>query len=205
MNNISEGTKFTALCSHYSDTFTNIKESIKLRDKLTVLIFLVLAFLALYTFWPVDAITAFSGMSEQKLGFAIGVNVGFLGNIVWFALLIVVVRHTQVVVYIERQYKYIHKIEEELHRYFDNSIAFTREGKSYLKDYPKFSDWIWILYMIIFPLVLGIVVLVKIISEWVFSFHSITAFLFLNTVLASSILISIILYMSFMHRQKNSR
>ena len=202
MDSLSDDTKFTALCSHYSDTFVNIKESIKLRDKLTALILLVLAFLALYTFWPTDAITAFSGMSEQKLGFAISVDVGFLGSIVWFALLIAVVRYAQVVVYIERQYKYIHKIEEELHKHFDNSVAFTREGKSYLKDYPKFSDWIWILYTIIFPLVLGVVVLVKIITEWAVSVHAIAAPLLLNTAVAVLILISIILYMFFIHRQK---
>jgi len=161
-----------------------------------------LAFLALYTFWPTDAITAFSGMSEQKLGLAISVDVGFLGSIVWFALLIAVVRYTQVVVYIERQYKYIHKIEEELHKHFDNSIAFTREGKSYLKDYPKFSDWIWTLYTIIFPFVLGVIVLVKIITEWAVSFHAITVPLLLNTTVAVLVLISIILYMFFIHRQK---
>jgi len=202
MESISDDIKFTVLCSHYSDTFANIKESIKLRDKLTALILLVLAFLALYTFWPTDAITAFSGMSEQKLGLAISVDVGFLGSIVWFALLIAVVRYTQVVVYIERQYKYIHKIEEELHKHFDNSIAFTREGKSYLKDYPKFSDWIWTLYTIIFPFVLGVIVLVKIITEWAVSFHAITVPLLLNTTVAVLILISIILYMFFIHRQK---
>jgi len=202
MESISDDIKFTVLCSHYSDTFANIKESIKLRDKLTALILLVLAFLALYTFWPTDAITAFSGMSKQKLGLAISVNVGFLGSIVWFALLIAVVRYTQVVVYIERQYKYIHKIEEELHKHFDNSIAFTREGKSYLKDYPKFSDWIWTLYTIIFPFVLGVIVLVKIITEWAVSFHAITVPLLLNTTVAVLVLISIILYMFFIHRQK---
>ncbi|PIP62674.1 hypothetical protein COW98_02775 [Candidatus Roizmanbacteria bacterium CG22_combo_CG10-13_8_21_14_all_35_9] len=202
MESISDDIKFTVLCSHYSDTFANIKESIKLRDKLTALILLVLAFLALYTFWPTDAITAFSGMSEQKLGLAISIDVGFLGSIVWFALLIAVVRYTQVVVYIERQYKYIHKIEEELHKHFDNSIAFTREGKSYLKDYPKFSDWIWTLYTIIFPFVLGVIVLVKIITEWAVSFHAITVPLLLNTTVAVLVLISIILYMFFIHRQK---
>ena len=202
MNSTSDDTRFTALCSHYSDTFANIKESIKLRDKLTALILLVLAFLVLYAFWPTNAITVFSGMSKQKLGFAINIDVGFLGSIIWFALLIVVVRYMQVVVYIERQYKYIHKIEEELHKHFDNSVAFTREGKSYLKDYPKFSDWIWVLYTIIFPLVLGIVVLIKIISEWVAYFHFITVSLLLNTAISILILISIILYMFFIHRQK---
>lgn len=203
MNGISSDTRFTALHAHYNDTFANIKESIRLRDRLTALILLVLAFLALYTFWPADAVTAFSEISSQKLGFAASVDVGFLGSIIWFALLVTIVRYTQVVVYIERQYKYIHKIEEELHEYFGNGTAFTREGKSYLKAYPKFSDWIWLLYTVIFPSTLGIIVLIKIISEWATSFHNVSPPLLLNTAVASAILISIILYMFFIHRQNN--
>lgn len=202
MNNASNDTKFTTLYSHYSNTFANIKESIKLRDKLTASILLVLIFLILCTFWPTDAITAFSGMSEQKLGFAVNIDVGFLGSIIWLALLIVIVRYTQVVVYIERQYKYIHKIEEELHKHFDNNIVFTRESKSYLKDYPKFSNWVWILYMVIFPLIVGIIVLVKITSEWLIFSHANILLLFLNTAIAVFILVSIVLYMLFMHYQK---
>ena len=201
MENVSDDTKFTALFSHYSDTFENIKKSIGLRDKLMALILLVLLSLAFYTFWPTDALIAFSEMSEQKIGFTISVDAGFLGSIIWFALLIVIVRYTQAVVYIERQYKYIHKIEEELHKHFDNGVVFTREGKSYLKDYPKFSDWIWTLYTIIFPLVLGIVVLVKIVSEWII--YSIGISLLLNTAISILILITIVLYMFFMHRQNN--
>lgn len=203
MNDVSSDTRFTALYAHYNDTFANIKESIRLRDKLTALILLVLVFLALYTFWPSDAITAFSEISTQRLGFSVDVDVGFLGSIIWFALLGIVVRYTQVVVYIERQYKYIHKVEEELHEHFENGVAFTREGKSYLKDYPKFSDWIWILYTVIFPFTLGIIVLVKIISEWAIFFRAISVFLLLNTAIAFAILISIILYMLFIHRQNS--
>lgn len=199
---VSSDTKFTALHEHYNSTFANIKESIRLRDKLTALILAVLAFMALYTFWPVDAITAFSQMTAQKLGFSISVDEGLLGSILWFALLIAIVRYTQVVVYIERQYVYIHRLEKELHNHYGDGIIFTREGESYLKKYPKFSDWIWILYMVIFPLLLVVVVLTKIINEWVNLLSAVSVPLILNTVIAFCILISLTLYMLFMHRQK---
>ncbi|HDH31562.1 MAG TPA: hypothetical protein ENH26_02190 [Candidatus Wolfebacteria bacterium] len=202
MTDVSTDTKFIALHKHYNDTFANIKESISLRDKLTALILLVLAFVALYTFWPADAITTFSQISAQKLGLSVSVNGSFLGSIIWFALLVTIVRYTQVVVYIERQYTYIHRLEKELHSKFDDGITFTREGKSYLKKYPKFSDWIWILYMVIFPSLLAVVVLVKIISEWMNSFSAVSVFLILNTIIALCILVSIVLYTLFMHYQK---
>lgn len=167
-----------------------------------VLIFLVLALLVLYTFWPTDAIAVFSQIITQKLGTTVNINAGFLGSIIWFALLVTVVRYTQVVVYIERQYSYIHRVEKELNKHYDNEIVFTREGKSYLKKYPKFSDWVWVLYMIIFPAVLAVIILAKIISEWTVILPTLSVSIVLNTVIAICILISIVLYMLFMHKQK---
>lgn len=202
MTKVSTDVKFAALHEHYNDTFANIKESISLRDKLTALILLVLAFATLYTFWPADAITAFSQISAQKLGLSVNIDGSFLGSIIWLALLVVIVRYTQVVVYIERQYTYIHRLEKELHSIFGDGITFTREGRSYLKKYPKFSDWIWILYIVIFPSLLAVVVLVKIISEWTNSFPAVSIPLVLNTVIAFCILFSIVLYTLFIHRQK---
>ncbi len=202
MIKVSTDVKFRVLYEHYKDTFFSIKESIKFRDKLMVLIFLVLALLVLYTFWPTDAIAVFSQIITQKLGTTVNINAGFLGSIIWFALLVTVVRYTQVVVYIERQYSYIHRVEKELNKHYDNEIVFTREGKSYLKKYPKFSDWVWVLYMIIFPAVLAVIILAKIISEWTVILPTLSVSIVLNTVIAICILISIVLYMLFMHKQK---
>ncbi|MEI8174935.1 MAG: hypothetical protein WCG28_03225 [bacterium] len=202
MTGVSSDIKFQALHEHYKDTFLNIKESIKLRDKLVILVLLVLALVVLYTFWPADAITAFSQITAQKIGIAISVDGSFLGSIIWFALLAAIVRYTQVVIYIERQYAYIHHIEEELQKNYDCKIIFTREGKSYLNKYPLFSDWICLLYTTIFPLVLISVVLSKITSEWIDSAYNFSFPLLLNSALAISILVSIILYMLFMRKQK---
>ena len=202
MTGISSDIKFQALHEHYKDTFLNIKESIKLRDKLVALVLFVLALVVLYTFWPADAITAFSQITAQKIGIAISVDGSFLGTIIWFALLATVVRYTQVVVYIDRQYAYIHHLEEELCKNYDSEVVFTREGKSYLNKYPIFSDWICLLYTTIFPLVLIAVVLSKIINEWISSACVFSLPLLLNTTLAICVLVSVALYMRFMHKQK---
>jgi len=202
MTGISSDIKFQTLYEHYKDTFLNIKESIKLRDKLVALVLFVLALMVLYTFWPADAITAFSQITAQKIGIAINVDGSFLGSIIWFALLATIVRYTQVVIYIERQYAYIHHIEEELQKNYDSGIIFTREGKSYLNKYPLFSDWVCLLYTTIFPLILISVVLAKITNEWVDSAYRFSFPLLLNSALAISILISVVLYMLFMRKQK---
>lgn len=201
MSRISDDKKFEALHEHYNDTFANIKESIKLRDKLMLLILLVLALVVLYTFWPTDAVASFSQITAQKLGVTVSLDATFIGSVIWFALLIVVVRYTQTVVYIERQYAYIHRLEEKLHSYYEDGITFTREGKSYLEKYPKYSNWICTLYTQIFPIVLALMVSARIVMEWAHAAQANLFALILNSVVAFCILISLGLYMGFMHRQ----
>ncbi len=202
MIEVSDDIKFQALHEHYRDTFSNIKGSIVLRDKLTLLVFLVLGILVLYTFWPADTLTTFSQITMREFGIAVPIGAEFLGSIIWLALLFTIIRYAQTVVYIERQYVYIHRIEKELSEHYDKGISFTREGESYLKKYPKFSNWVWALYMIVFPFVLAIIVLAKIVSELVISFPRFSLLAVLNTAIATCVLISIILYVLFMHRQK---
>ncbi len=71
----------------------------------------------------------------------------------------------QTVVFIERQYKYIHQTEEHLNNLLGEEIV-AREGKYYLSKYPLFSDWAWTSYTIIFPSLLIMISLYKILEEW---------------------------------------
>ncbi len=198
---ISDETKFKALYEHYNDTFSNIKESIRLRDKLTAFILILLALIALYTFWPASALEAFTQITTQKLGFSTVVNIEYLGSIIWGVLMIVIIRYTQTVVYIERQYAYIHRIEQKLHDHYTDNVSFTREGKSYLEKYPTFSNWIYILYTIILPVLLLAIILTKIVSEWTSASWKPAFPVLLNTAFALCITVSIILYMIFVHKQ----
>lgn len=199
---MSSEIKFQVLHEHYLDTFQIIKDSIKLRDRLIALVILILAILVFYSFWPSNSITALSHVIEGKLGVLININPNFLGSIIWFSLLAVVIRYTQIVVYIERQYAYIHNIEEELSKNYNNKIVFTREGKNYLNKYPLYSDWICFLYTVIFPVILLSIVLLKIVNEWISWGCSFSFLLFLNTVTVLSIMITVVLYMIFMYKQK---
>jgi len=123
----------------------------------------------------------------------------FIGSLIWFGLLGLVVRYFQTVVHIERQYEYIHKLEENISSNYDNK-AFTREGKTYQKAYPLFSEWTWILYTFIFPLLLLIVIFTKVISE--FHMGNKSPVLFINVVFFLCILISTLFYLLYQFRRK---
>ena len=203
MNNVSEEIKFQELHEHYKDTFSIIREEIERRNKLMRLIFIVILFCILYTFWPSEFVESISHIFSQKLSTDFSPLNNVISTILWFVLMVVMVRYMQTVVYIERQYKYIHLIEEEIHKCYDiDSFVFTREGKDYSKKYPMFSKLINISYKVILPIFLIITIFLIMIAEWISHIPiELSCFLlYLNTAIAIFILTLIILYIIFLHR-----
>src|SRR3990167_3273163 len=136
----------------------------------------------------------------SKFGLQTPINISFLGNVLWFGMLALTVKYFQTVIYIEKQYAYLEKIETALNSKFGGDI-FTREGKSYLKNYPIFSCWSHVLYTIILPVILFAVLLSKIINE-MYKFGAFSWFLVFNVFIFICIAISIILYLISFHLKK---
>jgi hypothetical protein len=137
-----------------------------------------------------------------KFGLTLQLNFLLVGNIVWFLLLMFTLRYFQVAVFVERQHCYIHKVEEKLNKELLDEVI-TREGKSYLSDYPHFSNWLWVLYTIIFPVLLLIVTGAKMISEFKNAYFNGWSFGFFMDVTAFCLLtVSIILYLLMLHHKK---
>lgn len=204
MPGVSDNIKFQVLHAHYDDTFANIKESIRLRDKLTLLTLLVLGLVVLCTIWPTSALDAMSQAVSHKYGVVFDLNVSLVTTFLWFALLGVIVRYTQVVIYIERQYAYIHKVEGVLAKYYDDMVSFTREGKSYLEQYPTYSNWTCFLYTNVFPLIVAVIILMKIGYEWMHLYDVSIFAIVLDTLVALSIIVTLVLYKLFMHKQEEA-
>ena len=115
---------------------------------------------------PSESDAVISKLISKKVGEGVVINTSFIRGMVWFVLLSLVIRYCQTVVLIERQYAYLHRLEEELADFCSTVVAFTREGKSYLKNYPKLSDWAHALYIWVFPALLLIFVTAKIWIEF---------------------------------------
>jgi len=188
------------LHDHYKDTFFYIQEYIKLRDRLFLFILIMVTLMFFQVYSPSESGEAVSQFITKKLELKSPIDITFIGSIIWFGLLSLVVRYFQTVVHIERQYKYIHQIEEQLSVEYANK-AFTREGKSYLNDYPLFSRWAWILYTIVFPALLIVLVIVKIVGE-ICQTGSSSLFLSVNVAIALFIVLSILFYLLLVHFKK---
>ena len=186
---------------HYKDTCEIISEAIKRRDRLMLFVLLTLGFFAFQTIFPTVSNTVVNDFLNFKFGLSLKLNLAVVGNIVWFLLLIFTLRYFQVAVFVERQYAYIHQLEEKLNKIMGQELI-TREGKSYYHKYPIFSDWMWLLYTLIFPILLLIIAIAKIVVELknvVMTGWSLG--LVLNTLACTLLVISIILYLIVIHKK----
>lgn len=133
-----------------------------------MLFYALLVILALFSLQVVstDMVnSAISSWTTKQLGINIDKNSNLFGTLLWFLLFGFTSKYYQTVLYIERQYGYIHHLEEVISSKYAGTRAFTREGKNYLEEYPVFLDWIWILYTITFPLIVLLCITVRIYGE----------------------------------------
>jgi hypothetical protein len=160
-----EKIKFNNLCSHYKDSFDMHTLTIRRRD---TLFYSLLIILAIFTLQLSSAETVANILNEYSFkisGVKIGNNINFISTLMWLLLLGFSTRYFQIVLEIERQYDYLHSLEEELNKYYSGSVIFTREGKSYLNKYPLFSNWAGLLYTLFFPAMIITIIIVKIDNE----------------------------------------
>ncbi|WP_193648477.1 hypothetical protein [Bacillus cereus] len=197
-NQVNSDVKLETLYDHYKDTFVYLREYLKFRDKLFVYVLLVLTAMFLLIAIPKDTVDAISQIIKEKLKLKLSINSNFIDSMLWFVLLTLVVRYYQTSTLIERQYKYIHKVEENLCSIIGDEL-FYREGKAYLNNYPAFSTWTWFLYTIFFPILLMIVTVYKLIIEYISS--KIDLHIILDATICLMILISTILYLYLLHSE----
>ncbi|MBN1460590.1 MAG: hypothetical protein JXA57_13735, partial [Armatimonadetes bacterium] len=140
---------------------------------------------------PAQSAGVFSDLMTRKLELDSGIDISYLSSVLWFVFVVLTLRYYQAVVHIERQYHYIHALEEQLGAEYVPP-AFTREGKAYLRGYPLFSRWSWLMYTVVFPcLVVGMAV-VKIVNEMLQPGAG-ALLLTANSVMAAAVVVSSVL------------
>ncbi len=198
----TDDTKLNILHDHYKDTFNQIRNYIVSRDRLLILILLVSAIMLFQIFSPKESGLMIAQFVSKKIGLDSPFDPSFLGSIIWFSMLGLIIKYFQVVGLIEKQFDYIHLIEENIAKsYGNNHKLFTREGLHYLDDYPLFSDWTSFLYTKVFPIILSITIILKIYHEIIAGNYSVI--FFVNLIIFICIFTSIILYLRMLHFKKN--
>jgi hypothetical protein len=195
-----DATHLEILSEHYAHTFDFLQSHLKKRDRLFIGVLFLMFLLLFQIYTPDETSGIITQVISTKLDLKEPLNFLYVQSIIWFVLLSVIIKYFQSVVFIERQYSYIHALEKKLSVEYGDS-SFTREGDSYLKDYPVFLNWASFLYTILFPSILLVVLTSKIIIECKqYGFSEIS--ICFNTMIYIFISISIALYLYVIHFKK---
>jgi hypothetical protein len=129
-------------------------------------------------------------------------NLTYLRGVLWFTLLGLTLRYCQASLNVEREYKYVNRIEKLLGRHVHPE--FGREGAHYAATTQPFRSWTHAIYAYASPLLLVTLVVARTIAEipaWRQSGWPPSAYF--ETLVAAAIVISIVLYMAS-HRMINA-
>ena len=185
------------LYDHYKETFNLSKEAQKRRNKSFVILCIL------------EAIS-FLLLIRKEMAFELilkGINKGIetplqlsntiIQTLLWLLIAYVMIRYIQDMLYIERQYIYLGKLEKEISNLTTVGI-FSREGESYQENYPMVFNFIDLFYKMLMPILFAFINIVRIYEEWIFSQESITA-LICDTILCVSIIIIVWFYFFEIH------
>lgn len=191
---IDDNTKLEVLHDHYKESFLHIRVREKQRDRLFMFVIALIGVL----FLEIQYSDIFSTiLGNVKLEF-IELNISIMPisiflSVTWTYLFAIVLKYCQSSILIERQYEYLHHIEDKISQLFGDQSVYCREGRAYLNKYPLFSYLVWIFYIRLFPIIVILSVGLIIYLEG----HKIEAPLYhliYDSILIIGIIMSFILY-----------
>lgn len=142
------------LHDHYKETFARLRDVESLRDRLFLYVIGLFTLLSVEIGYP-----AAIGGTLGKLNIVGGeINLQALPlpailNATWVLTLTIGLRYCQMTVLVNRQYPYLHKLEEVISPELGGGDIYQREGKVYLREYPLLLDVAWVAYGILFPVI----------------------------------------------------
>ena len=137
------------LYDHYKDTIEETKKQESRRNKLFIIILIHIFVLFLVSYKPESLCNVISDLLMEKWKMGLYFSINIIQIAIMISMLYCVIRYYQINIQINRIYPYIHTIENELSKQISKN--FTREGKNYLKEYPKTQNIVYFCYKYIFP------------------------------------------------------
>ena len=161
----SDDTRFEALYDHYKDTFTHIRERERRRDRLFLWLVGLLGALFLFADYPQSVVELLGIVTKSDVP-KVGLPGFVVTNALWTFVFVAALRYLQAGINVDRQYIYLHRLEDKLAGDAGDEELFRREGRTYGHAYPAFSWWTWTVYAFIFPVLFFLTTTVLIVGEW---------------------------------------
>lgn len=118
---LDDNIKYTTLYDHYKETIAFIKNDLIKRNKLTLIIFILLIIYFFIELKPNDSILAANTFVKNKFSLTIILNYDVLNIGILFLIFLALINYFSLSIYIERQYCYIHDVEENLNIFMEKT------------------------------------------------------------------------------------
>ncbi len=152
---IDDNIKLEVLHDHYKESFSHIREREKQRDRLFLFLIALIGVLFLEIQYADIFSTILGNVKFEFIELHISVMpISVFLSVTWTYLFVIVLKYCQSTIIIERQYEYLHHIEDKISQLFGDQSVYCREGKAYLDKYPLFSNIVWIFYILLFPIII---------------------------------------------------
>lgn len=149
---------------HYKETLTLCKEAQQKRNKNFIYLCILEAFSFLLLIRPETVFEFFINSINSELNVSLSFSNAVLQTLLWVITTFILIQYCQNVLYVERQYLYINKLEKEISSCMDGS-PFSRESDSYLGKYPLVLNFIDLFYKMLMPVMCFIINLIHISKE----------------------------------------
>ena len=175
------------LYDHYKETFNLSKEAQSRRNKSFLVLCILEAFSFLVLIRPEKAFELILDGINAELDMTLQVSNTIVQTMLWLLITYVMIRYIQDMLYVERQYIYLDKLEKEISSIMQINI-FEREGGHYQQNYSMISNIIDLFYKMFMPVFFVIINIVRIHKEWVLA-DKVTTALICDTVLCVAMFI----------------
>ncbi|MDR1884006.1 MAG: hypothetical protein LBR26_14675 [Prevotella sp.] len=189
--------KTELLYDHYKETYALHSDMVKKRDAFFVMLCIGITLLFCFLLSPSEVFTSISEMAKDYFSLKLPFQFTIIQSFVWVIILHLFMRYMQTNIYIERQYKYIEKLEMGISQSFQ--VTFSRESANYENEYPLVLNAIHIIYVWVFPILSIIIIALKIYFEKIQNIN-IIPFIF-DSIIAIIIILLNIFYLSFLHKK----
>lgn len=145
---------------------------------------------------PTHSVTVANSLIKDKIGVSLGLNYSLISTAILLLLFWNLLKYFQLCLNIDKQYDYIHKLEDKLN-YLSGDELITREGYHYLNQYPLLSAVIHRIYNFFLPM--GIIFSI-ILKMFVIPFQDFDFLSIVNIFIQILIILICFLYLLFIYR-----
>lgn len=186
--------RLDVLHDHYKETFSRIRETEASRNRLLIWVIVAFGVLAVEVAYPAEFDGSFESLSVIGTQVALGgLPRAVLLSATWVLATTLALRYCQTSITVERQYPYLHRLEDEISPMLGGFPFYCREGKFYLEEYPPLLNVVFFGYVVLLPAVIIGASIAMVYQEWAKLDLPILHRL-VDTVLAISVIVLFALY-----------